>query len=432
MGRNNERNDYEPQALDPTAPEKLSLSAYLHRHAVAALATRGGAVKRSAVVTEGDKADAARRAALGPLVNVSGNAQLRGNCHVKVFPDGHMIVKASDRQIFRVPGWTRADYDRDPERPALPDREAVEKSQYQLEREDADAAARKAASSARAKRRAKAAVADLCLANKFRYFVTLTLSPEKVDRYDAREVTRRLNHWLDNHVRRNGLAYVLVAERHKDGAIHFHGFFNDALPVVDSGHVDRRGHRVFNLPAWELGFTTAVELYGDFRAAVGYCVKYITKAQEKIGGRWYYSGGNLARPSVHVCNADFEQLCDFEGAYVSEVPGLGAKLVTLDGEGGVENGDHQQPGGALDDVQRGQHDAWRGSVPGDCVQVPERGAAVSGNGSDGARNGPVVAGDECPSTPVSGADSFGRWADAFGARPQSAETHGADAGGCGG
>lgn len=34
---------------------------------------------------------------------------------------------------------------------------------------------------------------------------------------------------------------VLVPERHKDGAIHLHGFFNDALPLVDSGTISRPG-----------------------------------------------------------------------------------------------------------------------------------------------------------------------------------------------
>ncbi|MFQ7854076.1 MAG: hypothetical protein ACLRIS_01925 [Flavonifractor plautii] len=61
-----------------------------------------------------------------------------------------------------------------------------------------------------------------------------------MNRYDVREVTRHLNHWLDNQVRRKGLAYVLVPERHKDGAIHFHGFFNDALEARDSGTVSAR------------------------------------------------------------------------------------------------------------------------------------------------------------------------------------------------
>ena len=276
---------------------------------------------------------------------------IRGNCHVKTYPDGHAQIRVSDRRIFRAPGWTDAAFSAPPE----PVEKSVDKS---LDDE------RKRASLDRAKRRAKAALTDLALCNDFSYFVTLTLDRRKVDRYDVKEITRKLNHWLDNHVRRNGLKYVLVAEKHKDGAVHFHGFFNDALPVVDSGHVDKKGHTVYNLPAWDLGFTTAIALYGDKRAAVGYCAKYITKAQEKIGGRWYYSGGNLARPSVTVCDADFEAVSSVKDAYVCEIPGLGAKLATVTTEGGetaspTHAGGAPAPGGSRDrahsTTERGPH-----------------------------------------------------------------------------
>lgn len=147
----------------------------------------------------------------------------------------------------------------------------------------------------RSKRRARSRVRDLALSNTFEYFVTLTIAPGQIDRYDIREIMKRVNRWLDNHVRRSGLRYVLVPEYHKDGAIHFHGFFS-GLPVADSGHVDRGGHKVYNITDWTFGFSTAIGLYGDYASAVGYVCKYISKAQAKIGGRWYYSGGALAEP----------------------------------------------------------------------------------------------------------------------------------------
>lgn len=182
--------------------------------------------------------------------------------------------------------------------------------------------ARQRASRDRATRRARVAVRDLGLCNDWAYFVTLTLDARRINRYDPAEVVRHLNHWLDNRVRRDGLAYVLVPEHHKDGAIHFHGFFNDALPVVDSGHHDQGGHPVYNLPAWGWGFSTAIALYGDRAAAVGYCCKYVAKQQEKIGGRWYYSGGRLRRPEVTWCDADWDALCAQEGAEPFQVDGL--------------------------------------------------------------------------------------------------------------
>lgn len=200
---------------------------------------------------------------------------------------------------------------------------------------------------ARAKRRARAAVSDVALSNDFRYFVTLTLAPGKVDRYDPVEVTRKLNNWLDNHVRRDGLKYVLVPEYHKDGAIHFHGFFNGALAAVDSGTLDTGtgkprkprsaaqraqwlaggAHVVYNLPAWSLGYTTAIGLYGTPRAAVGYVCKYITKAQVKIGGRWYYSGGDLQRPTVELCDVDYEDFFDAYPGQIFSVDALGCSVV---------------------------------------------------------------------------------------------------------
>jgi hypothetical protein len=147
-------------------------------------------------------------------------------------------------------------------------------------------------------RRARAKVRKIALANNFKWFVTLTLSPEHIDRYDDGEVVKRMGQWCSNQVKRRGLTYVLVPERHKDGAIHFHGFFNDALEAVASGHRDKAGHMIYNLPQWTLGFTAAIEIYGDYPAAVAYVCKYIGKQGDKPAGRWYYSGGALVEPHV--------------------------------------------------------------------------------------------------------------------------------------
>lgn len=189
-------------------------------------------------------------------------------------------------------------------------------------------------------RRARAQVKDLALCTPFKWFVTLTLDKTKVDRYDMAAITKKLNNWLDNNVRRKGLAYVLVPERHKDGAVHFHGFFNDALAVVDSGHVDREGHKVYNLPGWSLGFTTAIELYGDYHKAVAYVCKYIGKDTEKIGGRWYYSGGKLGRPEVSFADIPLSDIQRMEGAFTFSPEGSGLGFVIAQvapewfGEGG--------------------------------------------------------------------------------------------------
>ena len=163
----------------------------------------------------------------------------------------------------------------------------------------------------RSMRRARAKLRRLALANDFEYFVTLTLDPAKIDRYDGAAVTKALGRWADNMVRRHGLRYILVPERHKDGAFHFHGFFaGKGLEIVDSG-VKWDGRPVYNLPQWTLGFSTAQRLYGDYHAAVGYCCKYIGKqAGERPLGRWYYSGGPLQEPEKEYIEVDYNSLVD--------------------------------------------------------------------------------------------------------------------------
>lgn len=174
----------------------------------------------------------------------------------------------------------------------------------------------------RSQRRARSKVRRLALANEFRWFVTLTLSPEQIDRYDGAEIVRRLGRWCDNMVRRHGLRYILVPERHKDGAFHFHGFFSDAVRVTDSGHTDDHGRKIYNLPQWTLGFTAAMELYGEYPAAVAYVCKYIGKQDgERPLGRWYYSGGALVEPRREYVDMDFREMQERPGAYEVEIPG---------------------------------------------------------------------------------------------------------------
>lgn len=271
--------------------------------------------------------------------------KLLHNCRIKRYPDGSLDIVAASNPFG---GGT---IDREPQRYDYPELYAAEEESalcaaspaYAAERAEAAyadlerlaieegdsiqtpaqlAAAKAAANKDRARRRAAAAVRDLGLCNDWAWFVTLTLSPERIDRYDPAEVVRHLNHWLDNNVRRRGLAYVLVPEHHKDGAIHFHGFFNGALEAVPSGHRDRAGHPVYNLPGWGWGFSTAIALYGERRAAVGYVCKYIGKQGDKIGGRWYYSGGELRRPEIEWRDEDFATMLQNPEAQPFEIEAL--------------------------------------------------------------------------------------------------------------
>lgn len=183
-------------------------------------------------------------------------------------------------------------------------------------------------------RRAKKMIYDLIRCNPFVWFCTLTFDKEKVDRTDYSEVIRKFNQWSDNKVRRKGYMYVAVIERHKESnGLHFHVVCNDSLDLVDSGTVkcigrkrpikiataDRYGipeadrKTVYNIPEWIYGFSTAIEITGDEKGlkVAGYLRKYLTKDFEKIGGRYYYSGGDLRRPVYKYVDDDYGS-CEYD------------------------------------------------------------------------------------------------------------------------
>ena len=221
--------------------------------------------------------------------------ELGCNSIVYSYPNGdYDIVCASDR-VFMGPGWEKAyGTEKGPvTRPA-----GREKGKT-AEGDDA----------LRSMRRARAKLRRLALSNSFDFFVTLTLDPKEVDRYDAKAIMQRVNRWLDNMVRRHGLRYVIVPEQHKNGAWHFHGFFaGDGLQTIDSG-IRWDGREVYNLPQWKLGFTTAQRLYGEYSAAVAYVCKYIGKqGGQRPMGRWYYSGGDLKEPRKEYVSLGYREI----------------------------------------------------------------------------------------------------------------------------
>lgn len=246
-----------------------------------------------------------------------------GNAIVYSYPSGDFDIVCAAEHWYIPPGWEESDHDYS--HPGRADgigtqkkaREAGVKSQGD--------------DMLRSMRRARAKLRRLALANEFEWFVTLTLSPDEVDRYDAAAIMKKVNRWLDNMVRRKGLRYVLVPERHKDGAFHFHGFFaGEGLEAVSSGHTDKQGHEIFNLPQWSYGFTAAIRLYGTYSQAVGYVTKYIGKQDgERPMGRWYYSGGDLMEPQREYAVMDYRDLQQqFDGEAVElDIPG--SKLLVV-------------------------------------------------------------------------------------------------------
>lgn len=222
--------------------------------------------------------------------------ELGHNAILYRYPSGDMDIICSSSGGFGLDGWEESD-GRSQQQTKPAKREKGKKS----DGEDM----------VRSMRRAKANLRRLALANSFDFFVTLTFDPKKVDSFSADAVSKALNGWLSNMVRRRELRYVLVPELHpKSGRIHLHGFFSGELDLVDSGHTSC-GKPVYNLPQWGYGFSTALEIDGDYSAAVGYICKYIGKdTQQRIMGRWYYSGGRLEKPVKEYIDLDYREAVD--------------------------------------------------------------------------------------------------------------------------
>ena len=199
-------------------------------------------------------------------------------------------------------------------------------------------------STARAFRRARAQCFDyMCSNEDLNTFATFTVDPKEFDRYSYEDIVLYLGQWLDNRVRRKGLKYILVPERHKDGAIHFHGVMNrEALSLKESGYMKRGKYTVsansekrpgdqiiYNLLDLRLGFSTCIDISGeDSRIKVSkYIWKYMGKqGGQKIGGRYYLHGGDLREPLFRFFAVDFNtapgdgfEICD----------GLSCKLYAL-------------------------------------------------------------------------------------------------------
>lgn len=145
-------------------------------------------------------------------------------------------------------------------------------------------------------------VYELSRSNEWEYFFTMTFDGSKVDRYDYDSCVKKLSQWLKDMRKKycSDMVYLVVPERHKDGAYHFHGLFRNIgnMPLSDSGIV-KNGRKIYNLPTYKFGFTTVSEIEDSGKAS-NYVCKYITKELCQVTKRKkrYWCSRNIKRPDV--------------------------------------------------------------------------------------------------------------------------------------
>ena len=207
-------------------------------------------------------------------MEIPGRAHWTEVCHntkIKCYPSGLKRVTVCTAPIFREPGW-------EPEH----NKPRFAKPQNPDEESRADNV-----------KRAKEKCFDIAMMNKFDYFITWTLSADKIDRYNPDEVSKQLKKFLNNMVCRYDLKYIIIPEHHKDGAIHMHGLISGNIKLKHATHKKSgkpmhttSGKPIYNMPQWKYGWSTAIETYGDTEHVARYITKYITKDFQKIFGNF--------------------------------------------------------------------------------------------------------------------------------------------------
>ncbi|MCR5487456.1 MAG: hypothetical protein K6F35_07970 [Lachnospiraceae bacterium] len=172
----------------------------------------------------------------------------------------------------------------------------------------------------RSKSRTINSIYSIARSNKWDYFFTLTLDPQKIDRTNYDEITKELKKWLNNlkHNYSRDLKYLIIPELHKDGkSFHFHGLMSEIgdLTLQDSGksYKNKVGDvvKIYNLKEYKLGFSNFQKVSKQERVTK-YITKYISKELCAVteGKKRYWASKNVNRPkvSVDMVNIDDEYM----------------------------------------------------------------------------------------------------------------------------
>jgi len=145
--------------------------------------------------------------------------------------------------------------------------------------------------------RSKVKITDYVLSNEFDLFCTFTYDPQKVDSFDVEQAKLKMSTWLKNARKISpDLKYIIVAEQHKSGRIHFHALFGNYLGVLVSAQRSKNGREIYNISNWRFGFSTATYIANKEKVS-SYVQKYITKDMLKFGNKKrYWASRNLRIP----------------------------------------------------------------------------------------------------------------------------------------
>lgn len=161
---------------------------------------------------------------------------------------------------------------------------------------------------------------DILHSNNWSFFFTLTLDPNKVgDRYDYCNCAIYIQRFTDL-LYRSGCLYVIVPERHKDGAWHYHGL----LTNCDNLDLNLNDNGYFELSKYKYGYSSIDRIQDSARAS-NYILKYMIKGYNYLdipkGKKRYWASRGLDRPDVEYDVLTEDQLQDLikDSHYYKEI-----------------------------------------------------------------------------------------------------------------
>ena len=122
--------------------------------------------------------------------------------------------------------------------------------------------------------RTKKNLKEIALCNNFEYFVTFTVNSLFCDRFALVDCQNKLKTILKAYKRKyKDFAYLIITEKHKNGAFHFHGlckgFSNNDLYINKNGFIS-------SLHFDKLGFNSFSTIK-NYNKCCNYITKYISK-----------------------------------------------------------------------------------------------------------------------------------------------------------
>lgn len=162
----------------------------------------------------------------------------------------------------------------------------------------------------RAIKRAKAIFREYALNNDWQYWTTFTFSPRNVkDRTNQKEIWQCFANLVKKHnlKHENKWEYLLIPEKHKNGAWHMHGYIKGVMPQELRHYTRKKDNRVYNFTdinqlAYYCGHTVIIPLCGkpdkDRLKIISYTAKYADKSMQSknLYDRLYYASKGLRKP----------------------------------------------------------------------------------------------------------------------------------------